>query len=236
MIYSYGRTEDIPIGSLLNLTYGPEFGEFENRFYGALSYAKGSYISNLGYLYIKAEEGGFVTKSGNFEQAMFQLRVKYFSNLFIFGQFKFRQFINFNYTKGIKRFEDERITINDSYGLRGFNEVNVVGQQRFTMNWETVTFSPWYLYGFRFTFFGYIDFALLGPEDSNIFYEDLFTGIGFGTRIKNERLVFPTFSFRFAFYPNLQEIPFNERFNFSGEPRFKPENFYITNPSLINFQ
>jgi len=236
LIYSYGRTEDIPIGSLLNLTLGPEFGEYENRLYNSISFAKGNYISDLGYLYVKIAEGGFINKSGDFEQAMFQFKLKYFSNLFIFGQFKFRQFINFSYTKGVKRFEDERITINEKNGLRGFNESSIVGQQRFAMNWETVTFSPWYIYGFRFSFFGYIDFAMLGPESSNLLYGDVYTGIGFGTRIRNERLVFPTFSFRFGFFPNFNDIPFNERMQFSGEPRLKPDNFYLTNPSMIDYQ
>jgi hypothetical protein len=236
LIYSYGRTEDIPIGSMLNLTIGPEFGEFENRLYSSLSFAAGNYFNDLGYLYFKIAEGGFVTRAGNLEQAMFQIRLKYFSNLFIFGQFKFRQFINFNFTKGIKRFENDRLNINDMQGLRGFNEVNVFGQQRFVMNWETVTFSPLYVYGFRFTFFGYIDFAILGPESSTLIYEDVYTGLGFGTRIRNERLVFPTFSFRFGFYPNLNNIPFNERISFSGEPRLNPNNFYLSNPAMMDYQ
>lgn len=236
LIYSYGRTEDIPIGSLANLTFGPEFGEFENRLYASVSYARGNYLNNLGYLYIKAEEGGYIARSGNFEQAMFQLKIKYFSNLFIYSQFKFRQFINFNFTKGVKRYGDDRININDLRGLRGFNEPNVSGQQRFVMNWESVAFTPWYVYGFRFTFFTYIDFAMLGPESANLIYEDVYTGLGLGARIKNERLVFPTISIRFGFYPNLNEVPLRDRFDFSGEPRFQPENFYLTNPSVLDFQ
>ena len=236
LIYSYGRTEDIPIGSLLNFTIGPEFGEFENRTYTSLSYARGDYITSLGYLYFKVQEGGFLTNKGNFEQAMFQLQIKFFSNLFIFGGFKYRQFINFDFTKGVKRFDDERISINDKYGLRGFSEPNVLGQQRFAMNMETVAFSPWYVYGFRFAFFGYIDFALLGPGTSNLIYEDVYTGLGIGTRIRNERLVFPTFSFRFGFYPNLQNFPAIDGMKFSGEPRLKPNNFYLTHPSMLDYQ
>lgn len=236
LIYSYGRTEDIPIGSLLNATFGPEFGEFENRMYTSLSFAKGDFITNLGYVYFKVSEGGFIANSGNFEQAMFQLKVKYFSNLFIFGQFKFRQFINFDFTKGVKRFENERITINDKYGLRGFSEENVYGQQRFVMNMETVAFSPWYIYGFRFSFFSYVDFGMIGPESVNLLYEDVYSGLGFGVRIQNERLVFPTFSFRFGIYPNLPVVPFVDRMQFSGEPRLNPNNFYLTNPDMIDFR
>lgn len=235
LIYSYGRTEDIPIGSLLNFTFGPEFGEFDNRMYSSLSFAKGNYVANLGYAYFQIAEGGFITNTGSFEQAMFQLRVKYFSNLFIFGQFKFRQFISFNFTKGIKRFENDRLTINETYGLRGFNEENVFGQQRFVLNMETVAFTPWYVYGFRFTFFSYIDFGMLGPESSNLLYEDVYSGLGIGARIQNERLVFPTFSFRFGIYPNLPEIPLKDKMQFSGEPRLNSNNFYLTNPNMMDF-
>jgi len=236
LIYSYGRTEDIPIGSLLNTTVGPEFGEFENRMYTSISFAKGDFITNLGYLYFKVSEGGFIANSGNFEQAMFQIKVKYFSNLLIFGQFKFRQFINFDFTKGVKRFENERLTINDKYGLRGFSEENVYGQQRFVMNMETVAFSPWYIYGFRFSFYSYVDFGMIGPESVNLLYEDVYSGLGFGVRIQNERLVFPTFSFRFGIYPNLPFVPYVDRMQFSGEPRLNPNNFYQTYPDMIDFR
>jgi hemolysin activation/secretion protein len=221
---------------LLNFTFGPEFGEFDDRMYTSLSFARGDYITNLGYWYFQVGEGGFFTNSGNFEQAMFQLRLKYFTNLYIIGRFKYRQFINFELTRGIKRLEDDRITINDKYGLRGFNEPNVVGQQRIVMNMETVVFSPWYFYGFRFSFYGYLDLALLGSESTNIITDDVYTGLGIGTRIKNERLVFPTFSFRIGFYPNLKDMPFSERLHFSGEPRLKPNNFYVTNPAMIEYQ
>jgi hypothetical protein len=236
LIYSYGRTEDIPIGSLVNFTFGPEFGEFNNRMYTSISFSGSNYITNLGYWYLQIGEGGFLTKSGNFEQAIFQLRLKYISNLFIYNRFKFRQFFNVNFTRGVKRFEDDRITINEQYGLRGFNESNVVGLQRLNINMETVAFTPWYSFGFRFTFFGYMDFALLGSESTNLLYEDVYTGLGIGTRIKNERLVFPTFSFRLGFYPNLKDLPFSERMHFSGEPKLQPDNFYVTSPEMIGFR
>jgi hypothetical protein len=236
LIYNFGRTEDIPIGSLLNFTFGPEFGEFKNRMYSSISYSRGNYLDRIGYFYFKAEGGGFITDTESLEQGILHLEVKYFSNLYIFGQFKIRQFVKFNYSKGINRYENDRLLISENAGLRGFKNGNINGQQRFVTNLETVAFSPWYLLGFRFAFFGFLDFVMLAPESAKLVYDNTYTGLGFGIRIHNERLVFPTFSFRLSFYPNMGYIPLDKRVNFSGEVRLKPDNFYLNYPAIINFQ
>jgi hypothetical protein len=64
LIYSYGRTEDIPTGYLVDVTAGPEFGEFHNRFYSSINLSAGYYISNLGYLFANFANGGFLRKEG----------------------------------------------------------------------------------------------------------------------------------------------------------------------------
>jgi hypothetical protein len=236
LIYNFGRTEDIPIGSLLDFTFGPEFGEFKNRMYSSISYSRGNYLDNLGYFYFKAEGGGFITNSEKLEQGILHLQLKYFSSLFVIGQFKIRQFIDFNYSKGINRYENDRLLISENAGLRGFRDSNINGQQRFVTNLETVAFSPWYLLGFRFAFFGFLDYVMLAPESARLIYDNTYTGLGLGIRIHNEHLVFPTFSLRLSFYPNIGNIPLDKRLNFSGEVRLKPDNFYMNYPAIINFQ
>lgn len=235
LIYGYGRTEDIPNGWLVNTTIGREFSEFEDRNYVSLNLAVGNFIGPFGYLYTGLGLGGFINKTNSLEQGVFNLNVNYFTNLFILSNFKYRHFVNIRYVRGINRFPLERININDKHGIRGLSNNDIYGQQKLTLNSESVLFSPYNFYGFNFVFYGFIDYSIIGREEQT--FNDLiaYTGFGFGVRIRNERLVFPTLQFRFSFYPGISSVYFEDHFKFSGEPKLNPRNFTTTAPQLLNF-
>ncbi len=235
LIYSFGRTEDIPIGWKANLIVGREFDEFINRNYGSLSLAFGNYISNAGYIYLSTSGGGYLTTEGEFQQGVFNFGTNYFTNLHMLHQFKFRHFAKLLYTRGINRFNLERIYINDKSGLTGLSRSDIFGRQKLVLNLESDAFSPNFIYGFRFVFFGFADLAVIGPEKVKFSNVDAYTAIGIGVRIRNERLVFPTFQFRLTYYPNLVGMGLGDYFNFSGEKRLNPNNFYINAPSELTF-
>ena len=235
LIYSFGRTEDIPYGSLINFTFGPEFNEFYTRLYYGLSLSKGDYLFNLGYLQGSAQYGGFI-HNNKLEQGIIKCNLNYFTNLFILNRFKIRQFAKFDFTKGIHRFGNEYITINDLNGIPGLTSPDLLGIKKMTLNLETVTFSPYYLYGFRFAFFGSVNMGLIGDRYDKLFNQQLTTGLSIGIRIRNERLVFNTFQVKFTLYPG---APANARRNIlilSGESRLQPENFYVKAPQIIKFK
>ena len=234
LIYSFGRTEDIPGGWMTNLSFGKEFSEFKDRYYSSLSLSYGDYFGTLGYLYASSSFGGFVTRENNIEQGVIDIKIKYFTNLFVIGRYKFRYFANYSYLKGIDRFELERININDTRGITGLSSGSIYGQQRASFNIEGVLFSPATLYGFRFAFFGFNDFALIGGQTSNFVNLDSYSGYGFGIRIRNEKLVFPTLQFRVSFYPSI-DISAVDHFRFSGEKKLNPSNFSTTAPNIIDF-
>ncbi len=235
LIYSFGRTEDIPIGWKANLIVGEEFDEFLNRSYFSLNLAHGNYIDNYGYLYLSTSGGGFVTPSGELQQGVVHFNANYFTNLYILNQFKFRHFANLTYTRGINRFPLERIYINDKSGLTGFSRYDIYGRQKLVLNLESDAFTPFYLYGFRFVFFGFADFAFIGPERASISNVDGYSALGLGVRFRNERLVFPTFQFRFTFYPNVNGMGLGDYLNFSGEKKLNPNNFYIEAPDILPY-
>jgi hypothetical protein len=234
LIYSFGRTEDIAQGTLLSVILGPEIGEYNRRFYEGISFSRGNLLANLGYLYLKAEFGGF-TENGFFpDQGVLNLEANYFTNLFIVHRFKFRHFINLNYVKGYNRFSDEYIDLNDQNGIRGFNNELIKGTRKATMNFETVAFSPYYFYGFRFAFFGFIDLGLISYTQP-LLETTLHRGFGIGVRIRNERLVFETFSVRIGYYPTLEDEQFPFVIDVSGEKKFDSQDFYVNKPDLIWF-
>jgi hypothetical protein len=235
LIFDFGRTEDIPHGYMLNLTFGPEFGEFNRRFYFGTSLSWGGLVLNQGYIYVLGELGGFSSIVKYPDQGVLHLQSNYFSNLFIFNRFKFRQFINIDYTQGIQRFSDEYISIEDKTGIRGYNNDFARGTQRAIANYEIVAFSPYYFYGFRFVFFGFMDFGLITFSEP-LLSGDLHTGIGFGIRIKNERLTFETIQIRLGYYPSLPHYEFPLTIDISGERRLSPQDFYVSKPEVIGFK
>jgi hypothetical protein len=236
LILDFGRTEDVPQGMKFSITAGPEINEFNSRFYTGVSISQGRYIGQFGYLHTLLEGGGFVKDQSYIHQGVINAQVNYFTPLFIINRFKFRHFVSARYVRGIRRFEDEYIGINDIEGIRGFRSGLPLGQQKFIFNYEADAFTPFYLYGFRFVMFGFADIGIVGPEYIKWHDGSFFSGLGLGVRIKNERLVFETISIRLGYYPNHPEKSFPLFLDVYGEERLNPDNFYVTKPEVIGFE
>ena len=236
LIFNFGRTEDIPAGYLAKWTFGPQFGEFDIRFYNSVELSRGRHFSNLGYIYLSAAMGGYVTREKEFQQGVFRTELNYFTNLHNAGRFKLRHFVNLYFIRGINRFTTERININDQIGLTGLSKNQINGKQKIVLNLQSVSFAPYYLYGWRFAFFGFADFALLGKQKMALKQFNTYTSFGAGIRFRNERLIFPTFQLRFSFYPNLSGMKFGDYITFLGEEKLNPRNFYTNAPAEIEYK
>jgi len=235
LILDFGRTEDVPQGMLFSFTAGYELGEFDNRFYSGASLSMGGYISNFGYLHGRFEGGGFMKDEFYVQQGVINAEIDYFTPLFIINRHKLRHFLNAQYLKGIRRFPDEFVRINDIEGIRGFRTDIPAGQQKLVLNYEVDAFTPYYIYGFRFVWFGFADIGIVGPENKKWHDGSFFSGIGMGLRIRNERLVFETITIRLGYYPNHPEKSFPLFVDLYGEERLNPELFYVTKPDIVDF-
>ncbi|MFO7655876.1 MAG: hypothetical protein R6W78_02310 [Bacteroidales bacterium] len=235
LVYGFGKTEDIPYGYLFQLIGGYEFNEFSHRPYLGLNLSQGTYLwQNGGYLYNRLETGGYI--AGNaIEQGLFGITTTYFTPLVSWNRYKLRYFLTFKYKTGIQRFREEYLSIENNHGLTGLHSPNLKGIQKMTLNLEMVTFTPYYLLGFRFVFFSFANIGMIGPGGKPVFNNDLYSGLGFGLRIRNERLVFNTLQLKFVFYPL---SPDNAEWNYiqiSGEQKLQMENFYISDPRIIEY-
>ena len=235
LIYGFGQTEDIPYGFLMQFTSGYEFNEFGNRPYFGIVISRANFIGKKkGYIFNSLQFGGF--KSNNIiEQGTFSIKSNYFTALYAYNRFKFRYFINTNYTYGFNRTTDEFVTIENREGIHGLKSDLLKGTQKLTLNVEAVAYTPYYYNGFRFVFFGFTDIGFIGPSDESIFNNNLYAGLGLGIRIRNERLVFNTLQIKFALYPF---VPNDAKWQFiqvSGEQKSKFNNFFISQPSIIDF-
>lgn len=234
LIYSFGRTEDIPFGYLVNLTGGYEFGEFYDRSYLSLSLSHALDMPQDNYLYGALRIGGFF-RGSRVEQGIFSIETNYFTRLFRLRGFRFRYFANVNYTNGLNSIADEFTTISNGGGITGLSSPYLVGTRKLVFNTELVSFSPVYIFGFRLVMYGFGDFGLVGNHDRPLLDQDMYAGYGIGIRLRNERLTFNTIQLRLAIYPNIPLDATPELIQFSGEPRLRPPDFYVNKPSVLTF-
>lgn len=235
LVHEYGRTEDIPFGGMLKVTIGKEFNEFKVRSYTGSELSAASSFPDFGYLYASAGLGAFINK-GSTEQGISSLRLKYFSNLLPLGRYMIRNFITFDYTRGFDRNTDEHLRYYNDNGFSGFRNDSINGEQRFTINFEAVFFSPVDHYGFRFAFFGFADVSSLAGTNQILSNGTALSGIGLGIRVRNDNLIFHTFQIRIGFFP---DPPIYSRINnivLSGEEPLRFENFEPGPPSMIPYR
>lgn len=198
-IYRFGRTEDVPAGTQIEATIGPEKSEFANRFYMGASAVHAGWTKNIGYAALKISAGTYLA-GGKHEQSSYRIEGQYFTNKIKIGDARLRQFLSFHYTRGFDRKADEYLNINDDYGIRDFYADSLFGSQRCAFRIETVLFPQWYYYGFGAAIFAYYDGAFLGKN--RLFYHNhYYSCLGLGFRIRNENLVFNSLEIRFGWYP-----------------------------------
>ena len=233
LIYGFGKTEDIPIGCLVQFTTGLEKDEFFKRPYWGIKLSRGIYYPQIGYLNIHSEFGGLYYKN-KLEQGVFTLTGQTISNLHYVNRIKLREFLSFNYTRGINRYHDEKLQIT-SEDIWGLSSNYLQGIKKISFHSELVAFTNLYVYNFRFLFFGFGDLALIGPEYRSIFNNKLYSGVGIGMRVRNENFVFKTFQIKLAYYPVIPKDI--EHFNIllSGENYKSPLNFEPKAPQIIEY-
>ncbi|GAB2791603.1 hypothetical protein GCM10027275_40570 [Rhabdobacter roseus] len=232
LIYGFGRTEDVPIGSLFAMTLGQETTQFGERGYGGVQYAIGRYLpKERGYVYALANFGSYF-QSGRAQQGVLSGQLNYFSHLLPVGLSNFRQFVTLRYTYGIQRDPLEYLNISNLQGIRGINNDLLIGTKRLTLGLETVLFSWKSILGFRVAHFVFADLGLVNSTRS-LWSGPLYQGYGLGVRLRNESLTFNTFQIQFGFYPNLPDASSAWRFRLDGVAPLRLPDFDISAPSIV---
>nr|WKN40083.1 hypothetical protein K4G66_15420 [Tunicatimonas sp. TK19036] len=209
LVYTYGRTEDIPIGQLAQIMVGPEYGEFYDRVFTGISYTRGGYMRPLGYISARVNWGGF-WRNKAMEDGEFRVQLNSFSYMIHRRRTQYRFFIKADYTRGINRvqtvnFQYRYINLRDENGIRGLSSVVLEGNERVALSLEMVAYPPINLYSFRFAGFAFIDAGLIAQPDEEVLQNHAYRGYGLGFRVRNENLAFKTFQVRFTFYPRTPE-------------------------------
>ncbi len=236
-LFGFGRTEDIPAGTLVSLTAGFENGDLRRREYVGAALSMAKYTPTFGYLYGKASYDSFV-REGEWEQGVLKLESLYFTKLTEWNNWKLRHFIWGRGTWGINRHPEELLSINNENGIRGFRSNLLRGSRRVALNYEANLYTPFSLFGFKLATVFFADVAWLSTGNKSIPFRDApYRGYGVGLRFRNEFLSFSTIQFLVSYYPKL---PPNETINEfkifeASRPYYDFRDFQFSRPGVADF-
>ena len=240
LVYTYGRTEDIPVGQLAELVVGPEIGEYANRWFTGLSYSRGNYLTPLGYVSAGVRGGGF-WRNRRVEDGLFQFNIQSYSYLFYARRTRYRFFLNADYTRGVRRlptinFSDRYVSVRREQGVRGLSNNALEGNERLAFSVEGVSYLPASFYSFQLAVFGFIDTGFIAMEGESVFSNYPYFGIGTGLRVRNENLAFKTFQVRVVVYPNAPDGASWFAISAGGIPLPRFRDFMMSKPQVFRFE
>ena len=234
-IFKFGVTEDVPVGKVIGLTGGFQKKNDLGSIYIGGRFSSGNYYS-WGYLSTNFEYGTFL-HSLKARQGVFRAGINYFTKLIEIGPWKLRQFIKPQLIIGINRIDYDSLTLNNEYGLKGFNSSILSGNSRAVFTSQTQLYAPWSFIGFHFGPYLSFSVGMLGDAKKGFRDSRVYTHIGVGVLIKNENLVMSTFQLSLSFYP---EIPGNGvdvfKFNSFQTEDFGFRDFEIGKPAVVLFR
>ena len=216
MVFSFGRTEDIPYGILATVTGGSSVSEFYARPYLAFDLTYAGFVGSSGYIAARGAVGSY-TRNGHPEDGTLSLTFGAFTGLLPAWRAMARNFFVIDYIHGYDRLPNNDVALEEPRGeLRGLSNTGVEGHQRLTFSWEGVLFADWDWYGFRFASFGYAEAGQCGPEWNSFLDTKFYYSLGGGLRVQNERLIFDAYEARFMFHPVVPDGADTQFFRFEA--------------------
>jgi len=234
-VFGLGRTEDIPLITMVELLFGLEQGARSSRPYYGLKTGYSFHSDHLGYVYAGFQTGAFRSHDKWLNRTSI-LELLYFSHLYAIGRFTWRHYIGSRYTYSFDpSWPQDVLDINDQGGLRGFSDSYLRGNKKLVFNYEADTFVPLKFLGFQLAVILFADFGLISSINNPLSSSRLYQGYGFGFRIRNEHLILPQFQFMFGFYPNTPQAS-GEHFNMFQQHSifYRFNQFQFSIPSIVS--
>lgn len=236
LVFGNGVHENIPYGYNATIQVGFEDHKYASRFYGSVSY-KYAWQHRWGYIHTDVGIYSFIRR-GRAEQGFFETRINYFSPLFPVGRIAARQFIVASYVQSINRGIGEgnylNLFSNTNLNLESA-ETRIYGRNRLSLSSETDIYTTARILGFRLVVFNFLDTSWIG-NNSMIFSNDFFLGVGMGVRIRNDRLVFRSVQLKFGWYPNITQSGLGDFFYISSMGRYSVSDFIPLKPDIKEFK
>jgi len=233
-VFQFGIPEDIPIGKVLSLNGGYQIKNFNERLYLRTQISIGNYY-HWGYFSGNIQYGTFF-RSAKTEQGTLKVGMNYFTGLFEIGNWKFRQFVKVQTTFGINRFRNEKLTLNEGFGIDGFYSTMLNGTKRILLTLQTQSYAPWNYIGFYFGPYLSCSFGMLGDSFNGFKNKNVYSQLSLGVLIKNVTLAISTLQISVAFYPSIPGVGQNIfKFNSFKTTDFGFQDYEIRKPETTVF-
>ncbi len=237
MIYGFGTREYIPTGYRIEITGGYNWGEFREDIYLGIKAYAGKFTS-AGFISGGLALGGYLSPNkgeGGYRDVA-DADFSWFSNLLPVRECHVRQFVTLNYTHGWNRTQGhtESVEFTEKNGIRILDD-RYFGIQRLALNTETVIFTPFQPWGFRFACFGFVDVGVIG-RSHNLLRNDFFGSVGIGVRIRNERLIFGAIQLQFGIAFGKNGWADSEWIDLSSQDKFEQLRYLPGRPDPIPFE
>lgn len=232
-VYALGRNEDIPIGRVISANFGHINSEFFNNYYLSARYFVGKKFDNLGYISFSTDIGTYFTGQ-NYRETIFKNKFYFFTNLKHLGKWQFRQFVSYNFTKGLNLNNNQFTNLNNNSDFFNFNSSKVLGTSQMLVTFQTLIISPVSFIGFRFAPILFCGFGVSGTSFNNYFDNPIYQTYGLGILVKNDRLINNTIQMSFGLYLNEPYNPITFRGNPSGVNQNRLRDFDIGKPSVVD--
>ena len=233
-LLGFGEAEYIPYGYQLCITGGYSWAEFMQKPYVGFSVATTKHFNKLGYLIAELEVGTHF--SNKIEQGAIVTNLSFLTNLYKKGRYRFRILTSLNYTDGINRFTNDLLYLGEDYGFIGINKKTWYGKQRLFFEADYITYTPWYIFGFRFAIIGFCSAGMLGSDDYSIFRNQLISSFGIGVYVKNDFLAFNSFQMRVAYFPVTPDGISHFGISFTTIGLINQLSFLNTKPHIVGYK
>ncbi|MCA6074817.1 hypothetical protein [Fulvivirga sedimenti] len=231
-VVSIGITEDLPVGYYIGASLGGNFDEFKNQVYTGMRWQWSNYLK-FGYIYLRSELGTFFN-SKEFSDGMWVNEFAYMTQLFKLRRSTFRSFARFNYIRGINLSLPVSARLRDY--IRGLKGYYTQGNEAIALNFESVWFTPWYWYGFRFAPFFTLDIGYVSEDRVSTSYKELYPALGTGFRITNPGLFLSSFEIGVKYFTNTPPDGNTIYFNLSVSQRLRFNYNTTVKPDVLPYR
>lgn len=231
-VFGFGITEDVPYGYNIALTTGLYKQLSLKRPYAGVD-ANLYAVTNKGHIIQYFLRTGIFLNKGEIQDAAVLIGASTFRRVVSFKSFKLRQYFRLSYTKQFNRIGLDPLYIKNVFGLKYIPLDSASGNQRFSLNSETVFFIKFKVLGFKFAPFASAAIAHFIPEHNNTSNSGFYSGFGGGIRTRNENLLFGTIELRFMYFPRKTEQYNSFKFTITTNFRFRYNSDYVKAPDII---
>ena len=233
-LMSFGKAEYIPYGFQAAITGGYTWTEFLTSPYFGLNFATTVNFRDVGYFFGNFAIGSHY--SDKFTEGAVNLNFSFLSSIFKKDRYRYRFLASIKYTNGINRYSNNLLYLGEDYGFIGMRDEIWYGQKRLFIELNTISYTPWYIFGFRFAAFAFCSAGFIGDSNYPILKNQLLTSFGVGIYSKNDFLAFNSFQLRVAYFPITPSDISHFGVSLSTIGLIDQLNFLNTKPKIVDYK